>query len=68
MTNEQGTFAFPLHVKTRNNMVHFGNRNTEDHVNTNIQNILQKFEFFRWHASYNPSVISHMVSLDAVCQ
>ena len=36
MINEQGTFAFPSNVKTRDNMVHFGNRNTGNHVNIKL--------------------------------
>ena len=36
MTNEYGTFAFSSDVKTRNNVVHFGNRNTRNCVNIKL--------------------------------
>ena len=47
MINEQGTFTFSSDVKTRNNMVHFGNINTRNHVNIKLicADTLQNFYF-----------------------
>ena len=62
---------FHLMFKTRNNMVHFGNRNTGNHVNIKLTSadILPKFFFtFRWHTFCNLSVTFCMASLDATYQ
>ena len=47
MIDEKGTFAFSSDVKTRNNVVHLGNRNTRNHVNIKLVcvDILLKFLF-----------------------
>ena len=62
--------TFSSGVKTRNNVVHFGSRNTRNHVNIKLicSDILQNFYFFRWHASGNLSATLCMGSLHVVCQ
>ena len=69
MINEYGAFTFPSNVKTRDNMVHFGNRNTRNHVNIKLiyVDILQFF-FFRWHASCDLNATFCMGSFDVISQ